>query len=110
MSRGYGKIQRRLLEILDEAANDEDQSAVLLTPMLVARVFSDALRQGNTVLVSRAQVETVRRALRQLQREGAILDFGRLYRKKSWVSRAIGTEMLESLETFARHGGKPLRP
>jgi hypothetical protein len=66
MSKGYGKIQRRLLEIL----NDDER--LFETFELAAAIFDVEPARLNA-----AQLVTVRRALQKLAGEGAVVDLGR---------------------------------
>jgi len=82
-SRGYGALQRRLLAIL----NAEDR--VFETYSLVADAFDVKADRDGVRLISTAQMSAVRRALRGLVRDGAVIDLGRHYpnTRRHWCSK-----------------------
>lgn len=71
MSRGHGKVQQRLLDIL----NGDDRA--FETFELTARVFDVSSNEDGEILVTDAQLVAVRRALQRLACERVIRSFGR---------------------------------
>ena len=105
MSRRYGALQRKLLAIL----NAEDR--VFETYTLVADVFDVKTGEDSLRRISMAQTSAVRRALRGLVRDGAVIDLGRNYpnTRRHWCSKR--TELLyniqrkrEAIEALIRRG------
>ena len=105
MRRGYGTLQRRLLAIL----NTEDR--VFETYTLVADAFDVKADRDGVRLISTAQMSAVRRALRGLVRDGAVIDLGRHYpnTRRHWCGKR--TELLheiqskrEAIEALIRRG------
>ena len=105
MRRGYGALQRKLLAIL----NTEDQ--VFETYSLVAHAFDVKTDEDGLRRISMAKMSSVRRALRGLVRDGAVIDLGRHYpnTRRHWCSKR--TELLyeiqrkrEAIETLIRRG------
>ena len=103
--RGYGALQRRLLAIL----NTEDQ--VFETYSLVAHAFDVKTDEDGLRRISMAKMSSVRRALRGLVRDGAVIDLGRHYpnTRRHWCSKR--TELLykiqykrEAIEALIRRG------
>jgi hypothetical protein len=103
--RGYGALQRRLLAIL----NAEDR--VFETYTLVADAFDVKADEDGLRRISMAQMSAVRRALRGLVRDGAVIDLGRHYPNthRHWCSKR--TEVLheiqnrrKAIEALIRHG------
>ena len=82
-SRGYGALQRRLLAILNAA------NRVFETYSLVADAFDVKADRDGVRLISTAQMSAVRRALRGLVRDGAVIDLGRHYpnTRRHWCSK-----------------------
>jgi hypothetical protein len=83
MSTGHGHLQRQLLALID--AND----GLLDTFELVERVFGIAPDPSGRILLSEAQVVSVRRALRKLASEAHIVAVGRDWhnRRARWASK-----------------------
>ena len=81
--RRYGALQRRLLAIL----NAEDR--VFETYTLVAGAFDVKADEDGLRLISTAQMSAVRRALRGLVRDGAVIDLGRDYpnTRRHWCGK-----------------------
>jgi hypothetical protein len=71
MSRGPGKLQSRLLEIL---ATTEDQP--LDTFLLAAGIYKPEPDPQGRILLTTAQIKAVHRALRSLLKAGKIEEFG----------------------------------
>lgn len=103
--RRYGALQRRLLAIL----NAEDR--VFETYTLVAGAFDVKADEDGLRLISTAQMSAVRRALRGLVRDGAVIDLGRDYpnTRRHWCGKR--TELLheirykrEAIEALIRRG------
>jgi len=86
--RRYGALQRRLLAILTA----EDR--VFETYSLVAHAFDVKTDEDDLRRISMAQMSAVRRALRCLVRDGAVIDLGRNYptTRRHWCSKR--TELL----------------
>lgn len=84
MSKGHGRVQRRLLEIL----NSEDR--VCETFALTALVFEALPGPEGATLLTAAQVVATRRALRKLADDRRIFDMGYLGRRKVWASERVG--------------------
>jgi hypothetical protein len=82
MSRGRGKVQRRLLDIL----NADDRA--FETFELTAQVFGVAPDERGQILVTDAQLVAVRRALQRLACERVIRSFGRGFRdgRRRWAN------------------------
>ena len=80
MSRGPGKLQRRLLAILEE---DE---GLIDTYELTARAFDYEPDETGQIMLSDARLVSVRRALSGLVRTGKLHDLGRHWRRgrKHW--------------------------
>jgi hypothetical protein len=81
MSRGYGIVQRRLLAVFQEAT-----SQPIDTITLAARAYGVTPDRDGIMMVSDAQLVTVRRALRNFAKKGAIVDLGRNFRdgRRRW--------------------------
>jgi hypothetical protein len=84
MSKGHGKLQRRLLEILNTEAR------VFETFELVARAFDVPVGAQGVTLVTAAQIVAARRALQKLAGEGAVFDLGYSGRRKAWANERLG--------------------
>ncbi len=82
MSRGPGSVERCLQAILETADRPLD------TIELAARAFDAAPTADGYVLVTEAQVVSVRRALGRLKRKGKAFDLGREFRdgRRRWAS------------------------
>ena len=95
MSRGHGKIERRVLELLSE-----DEPGVFFAIQLTTQVFECPTVSG-VKLVTRAQVHAVQRALRTLAAEGLVAALGgRLSRRKVWLEKSRADELIAGLDTF----------
>jgi hypothetical protein len=103
--RGYGALQRRLLAIL--IAEDR----VFETYTLVADAFDVKAGEDGLRRISGAEMSAVRRALRGLVSDGAVIDLGRHYpnTRRYWCSKR--TELLneiqrkrKAIETLTRRG------
>jgi hypothetical protein len=106
MSKGHGKLQRRLLQILNNADND---TPLFETEELAGRVYETRKIElgGRTrYLVTRAQVFAIQRALRKLTSEGAIVAAGRMADRKWWVNKTVWSELNAAVEAF-RHRAEP---
>jgi hypothetical protein len=85
MSKGHGKLQRRLLQILNAEAR------IFETFELVALVFEvSAQDDQEEIFVTAAQIVAVRRALQKLASEGAVFDLGYDGRRKAWANERVG--------------------
>jgi hypothetical protein len=82
MSRGHGKLQRRLLEILNSEAR------VFGTFELATRAFDVPPRRSGPTLITAAQEVAARRALRKLADEGAVNDLRYAGRRKAWANES----------------------
>ena len=89
MSRGHGKIQHRVLELLSA-----DEPGLSWAIELAAQVSECPVVNGRK-LVTRAQLHAVQRALRKLAAEGLVVAFGRLKRRTVWVTKQNRDDMLE---------------
>jgi hypothetical protein len=78
VSRGHGRIQRRLLEILEHATQAD-------TFTLASAVY-DIKPNDGVKMISEAQLVAVRRALAGLAKEGKVFDCGRRFRdgRRRW--------------------------
>jgi hypothetical protein len=92
LSRRYGALQRKLLAILTA----EDR--VFETYSLVADAFDVKTDEDGLRRISIAQMSAVRRALRGLVRDGAVIDLGRHYpnTRRYWCSKR--TELLYEIQ------------
>ena len=84
MSRGAGWVERAILDALS-------RNAVLDTFQVTAAVFDCRPRRG-IITVSDAQLASVRRALRNLEKQGKVAgarDFGR--KRRLWSLPAAGS-------------------
>ena len=92
MSRRYGALQRKLLAILTA----EDR--VFETYSLVADAFDVKTDEDGLRRISITQMSAVRRALRGLVRDGAVIDLGRHYpnTRRYWCSKR--TELLYEIQ------------
>jgi hypothetical protein len=88
MSRGLGKLQRDLLETLEQNTSEID------TLTLAALVYQ--ANSGVTTLyrdlITDAQHAAVRRALRNLHKRGLVIELGRRYRNNCchWATLKVG--------------------
>jgi len=97
MSRGHGKLERRLLEII------RSEKRLFETMELAGRAYGARyVEQLRLWLVSRAQVMATQRALRALAGEGLILDLGRKGSRKWWVEKRLGDELVAGVAAFRR--------
>jgi hypothetical protein len=103
MSKGHGKLQRRLLEILDASRAFE-------TFELTAQVFAVRPDEHGRIIVTATQVVAVRRALQKLAHEGVIYDLGYGGRRKVWANERLGLRvkirMLQEQNARDRDAGK----
>ena len=92
MRRRFGALQRKLLAILTA----EDR--VFETYSLVAHAFDVKTDEDDLRRISMAQMSAVRRALRCLVRDGAVIDLGRNYpnTRRHWCSKR--TELLYEIQ------------
>ena len=98
MSRGHGKIQRRVLELLSQ-----DEPGGFWAIQLAAQVFECPVVRGTT-LVTRAQLHAVERALRKLAAEGLVATIsGRIHRRKIWLEKSRADDLLDGLQAFETH-------
>ena len=90
MSRGAGKLQRRLLAILEE---DED---LIDTYELTARAFDYEADADGQITLNEVHLVSVRRALSGLVRTGKLLDLGRHWRggRKHWANERVALRYL----------------
>ena|SRR5215471_1506023 len=95
MSKGHGKVERRVLELLNE-----DEPGVFYAIELAAKVFDSPVVKGVT-RVTRAQLYAGQRALRKLAAEGLVGAIpGRLNRRKVWAEKSRVDELVEGLHAF----------
>ena len=90
MSRGAGKLQRRLLAILEE---DE---GLIDTYDLTARAFDYEADADGQIALSETHLVSVRRALSGLVRTGKLHDLGRHWRmgRKHWGNERVALRYL----------------
>jgi hypothetical protein len=100
MSRGLGKLQRDLLETLEQNTSEID------TLTLAALVYQ--ANSGVTTLyrhlITDAQHAAVRRALRNLHKRGLVVELGRRYRNNCchWATLKVGLPaQLDRLQSMA---------
>ena len=100
MTRGLGKLQRDLLEILEEST--EKLSTITLAA-IAYRVQPDEIGFRG---INDAQHVAVRRALRGLYKRGLVTELGRRRHRDNrryWASLKVGLpERLEELRFFSR--------
>ena len=98
MSKGHGKVEAAILDVL--TANAGDKFSSLELAVVIYEIAPDA--QGR-LLVSAAQAAAVRRALANLKRQGKVFNLGRFHDngkalgmpQTRWASR-------ETAEVFVR--------
>ena len=83
MSRGLGKIERQVLELLQARDRDRPTKKLfpfMMTAQIVYRVFPETAgvpdppgKEGGKRLPTHAEEESVRRAIRSLERKGFIV-------------------------------------
>jgi hypothetical protein len=100
MSRGLGKLQRELLKILEESA-EEINTITLAAEVYRVQPDADGFRGVND-----AQHAAVRRALCGLRRQGLVVELGRRYRcnRCHWASLRIGLPKRLSFLQFRSTG------
>ena len=104
MSRGHGKIERALLEIL------EQNTKPLHTYELTAAVFDVKPDKSDHISLTPIQLASVRRALLNLKRQDKAVDMGRVYRhgRRGWASKRVASKYYKRLaELEAKLGLNP---
>ena len=84
MSKGHGRVQRRLLQILGS------QNRSVETFVLAAAVFDVPPGPDGVCRLTDTQITATRGALQRLAREGSIIDLGYGGRRKVWASERVG--------------------
>ena len=84
MSKGHGRLQRRLLQILSS------QDRPVETFVLAAAVFDVPPGPDGVCRLTDTQIVATRRALHRLAREGSVIDLGYGGRRKVWASERVG--------------------
>ena len=89
MSRGMGKVQQLCMEVLAEQSKEIDSIAIA----------AEALQKDE---ITESEHVSFRRALRQLERAGKIVDLGRSFRdrRRHWALPEIAKRYFHDEEKF----------